>query len=231
MEMSDSDEEILALANRLKDPNYRPSEDEQQLILVTLGRTKLLGLPISVQPEQPKEPWLDELTSTFNLQKMHVRSRILYYRDELMEEWGKGRLDEAIKRRMAGIDIHSDIVIRCLAELQASDEFHEEYFFHYHNQHVPDQPLPRYNPRVLSVEQQAEERRLVIVIPNTDRGCYEGPVVARDYQAGLIEFARGKCIVLSFKELAQGQFKPAIRDTVRMEFKKGSLTVFVAPRG
>lgn len=230
MEMKESDAEIIALANRLKDPNYKPTEEEQQLILVTLGRIKLLSLPISVQPEQPREPWFTELTSTFNLQKEHVRSRILFYREELMEEWGTGRLDEAIQRRLAGIDIHNDVVIRCLAELQVLDELHEEYFYHYQKEHSPHQPPSRYNHKALSLEQQAAERGVVIVIPNTDRGCYVGPVVGRDYQAGLIEFARGKCIVLPFKALAQGQFKPAIRDMVTMEFKKGSLTVFVAPR-
>jgi len=229
MEMNESDEEIIALANRLKDPTYQPTEEEQIIILVTAGRIKLLNLPISVQPEQPRKPWFDELTSTFNLQKEHVRSRILFYREEFMEEWVKGRLDEAIKRRMAGIDIHNDIVICCLLELQASDQLREGYFYDYHKEFYPYQPPPRFDPKALIVEQQAAKRGDMIVIPDTDRGRYAGRVVGRDYQSGLIEFARGKCIELPFKELAEGQYKPAIGDMVKMEFKSGSLTVFVAP--
>lgn len=229
MEMNECDEEIIALANRLKDPTYQPTEEEQITILVTAGHIKLLRLPISVQPERPREPWFNELTSTFNLQKEHVRSRILLYRDEFMEEWVQGRLDEAIKRRMAGINIHNDIVICCLIELQTSDRLHEEAFYLYHKEFYPYQPPPRFDPKALIVEKQAAERGAVIVIPNTDRGSYAGRMVGRDYRSGLIEFARGKCIILPFKELAEGQYKPAVGDMVRMEFKSGSLTVFVSP--
>ncbi len=81
-----------------------------------------------------------------------------------------------------------------------------------------------------TVDVQARDHGLQLVNPDVSRGQYVGPVVGLDHRAALIKFSRDKAVALAFKDLAEGQSRPGMGDTVRMKFKAGELTVSMADR-
>ena len=86
------------------------------------------------------------------------------------------------------------------------------------------------NVNARTVEEHAEESGWVIQEPDRDRGKYFGPVVAVDHRASLIKFTRETVMMLPFAELPEGQKRPQLGDSVRMNYKNGALTVAVADR-
>lgn len=81
-----------------------------------------------------------------------------------------------------------------------------------------------------TVNEQAREFGWSIQEPDRMRGQYFGPVVAVDHRASLVKFTRMDVLELPFTELATGQNRPKMGDSVRMDFKNGALTVNVAAR-
>lgn len=81
-----------------------------------------------------------------------------------------------------------------------------------------------------TVDQQAEKFGWSMKIPDRTRGQYFGQVVAVDHRACLIKVNRENVVALPFAELADGQRKPQMGDSVRMSFKGGTLAVSMAER-
>lgn len=81
-----------------------------------------------------------------------------------------------------------------------------------------------------TVDQQAEKFGWSMKIPDRTRGQYFGQVVAVDHRACLIKVNRENVVALPFVELAEGQSRPQMGDSVRMSFKGGELTVSMAER-
>ena len=81
-----------------------------------------------------------------------------------------------------------------------------------------------------TVEEHAQESGWVIQEPDRDRGKYFGSVVAVDHRASLIKFTRENVMMLPFAELPEGQKRPQLGDSVRMDYKNGALTVAIADR-
>ncbi len=87
------------------------------------------------------------------------------------------------------------------------------------------------NASVLSVDKQAEQLGLVLFVPNRNRCTIIGMMVGEDYRAALIKFTPSQAVELPFNELADGQDRPEIVDTVKMVFKAGVLKVAIARSG
>lgn len=63
------------------------------------------------------------------------------------------------------------------------------------------------------------------------QGNYFGMVVAVDSFGCFVQIRTNEVIELEFNDLAAGQKKPSMGDSVRMQFKSGKLWVSVRPKG
>ncbi len=86
------------------------------------------------------------------------------------------------------------------------------------------------DPNARTVEEHAQEAGWVIQEPNRVRGHYAGPVVAVDHRASLVKYARENVLALAFSDLPENQKRPQLGDSVRIDYKRGELTVGVVQR-
>lgn len=86
------------------------------------------------------------------------------------------------------------------------------------------------DPNAKKVEEQAKEQGFVVQEPNRQRGQYFGPVVAVDHRAALVKYARNNVIILSFIDLPKDQPRPSMKDSVRLAYKDGNVSVAFSGR-
>lgn len=86
-----------------------------------------------------------------------------------------------------------------------------------------------------SIEEQVEALRksspVEITHPERVRGQYFGIVLAIDHRAAVVKISRTDLIELPFAELAEGQSRPKLGDSVRFGYKTGLLSATVIERG
>ena len=86
------------------------------------------------------------------------------------------------------------------------------------------------DPNARTVEEHAQDAGWIIQEPDRERGRYFGPVVSVDHRASLVKYARENVLALAFADLQESQKRPELGDSVRMEFKKGVMSVDVVER-
>lgn len=86
------------------------------------------------------------------------------------------------------------------------------------------------DPNAKKVEEQAKEQGFIVQEPNRQRGQYFGPVVAVDHRAALVKYARNNVIILSFMDLPKDQPRPSMKDSVRLAYKDGNVSVAFSGR-
>lgn len=86
------------------------------------------------------------------------------------------------------------------------------------------------DPNAKKVEEQAKEQGFIVQEPNRQRGQYFGPVVAVDHRAALVKYARNNVIILSFIDLPKDQPRPSMKDSVRLAYKDGNVSVAFSGR-
>lgn len=87
-----------------------------------------------------------------------------------------------------------------------------------------------YDVNAATIGRQAEEMGLTMVEPDRRRGQYFGSMVGVDHRAALIKFCKDGAVELPFKDLAAGQRRPVVGDSVKMKFSNEALVVNVQER-
>lgn len=82
-----------------------------------------------------------------------------------------------------------------------------------------------------SILEIARKHRWTVREVDRAKGSYFGVVVAIDPFGCFVQFRTDEVIELEFNDLATGQKKPSMGDSVRMHFKGGKLRLSVRPRG
>lgn len=195
---------------------------EAEWIVVSQAQDFLWRLPLSIQPAG--EP-CNEVTITLNEQNKYVQNRIKHNETALIEAWQMGVFSEMLEQcGLSEKHVSQSVVQKCLCELQIEHDFRRELFYRHH----PEDEI--FDPQALTIQEQAAERGLAIIKPNTQRGMYAGPMVAEDYRACLIKFANEMAVELPFWVLDGVQARPRLGDLVRLNFLQGEAIVSIGER-
>lgn len=229
--MSEDEQNVLQQArkNIAEIPHYRVTEEELQVAIAVFLRD-FKEKACAMQPENSPR---GNITHTFDAQSKYFQKMILRHEKAFAEALKEGNCAEADwnavldscglgeKNRLDPL-----LVRECLTELS-------EERFNYFMEFEIAQRSPEFSAvfdfNALTVRRQAEELGLVMVEPDRRRGVYAGPMVGEDHRAGLVKYAREKAVELPFSDLAVGQNRPDIGNTVRMVFREGVLMVTVMP--
>lgn len=225
--MNADEESILlrALSKHRADPSYQFTELEKTTARIALGRGALACPPLSLLPDKPPGNYD---TKTLNSLSPYLQRKM---------RWLKSKFDETIKGgekfyvdkelALCGLQgkVSPDVVKRCIVELQVASEMEQELHYLYPHPRAPDE---EFDPNCPTIKQQAEMLGLEIVQPELDRSAYCGFLVGRDHHSGLIKCAEKKGLIFPFFAIPEGQIWPLNGEMVRVEFKKGELTVSVA---
>lgn len=218
MDMYCTEDELILIRQGLKKRDGNPAYQLQPAEIVALTCALVRGEIKTLLLDSPEDNPPPKVTSTFDAQTPCIQKKIRRHELELRVALACGVTDFELELNLCGLTkdfVSSDVVLCCLSELLKERCIRE---------------MLGYGPDDLSVEQQAEQKGLVMVNPDRKRGQYVGQVVGLDHRSALIEFARGKAVELPLEELAVGQERPGFGGTVRMKFKDGALVFSVAER-
>lgn len=234
------DKEFMALADRrpamstLDEDLKALSLDIQMLAIFLAGYPDEHEAPFDWYPcpssngydAQPSENLKGWVTQCLDSQSGFIQKQIRKNESALLSSWRDHDERSKLLKRLRLTECGDQIVAACLHELC---EEKMTYIAEFKDaQSNPDFNTP-YDLSTISIRRQAWNEGIVLISTDRKRGVYVGPMVGQDHRAGLVKYAREKAVELPFRELAVGQAKPKVGDTVRMAFKENNLVVTVVP--